>query len=81
MQAKLDGSLSVFVDAVDWAHEADLLNTTERKYLLAPAQRDPTDAGAALAKLHAQREVLHAFLLAGIENTNHCAVHMVHGVV
>jgi len=58
-----------FADAVDWAHADDLLDTDERESLLARAKRDPADADAALAELRAQREALHAFLLAGIEST------------
>ena len=61
--------LREFVDAVDWAHAADMLDNIEREHLLACAERDPTEAGTALAELRTQREALHAFLLAGIENT------------
>lgn len=61
--------LREFVDAVDWAYAADLLDTVEREFLLARAKRDPADASAALTELRTQREALHAFLLAGIEST------------
>jgi predicted RNA-binding Zn ribbon-like protein len=61
--------LREFVDAVDWAHAADILDNNEREYLLARAEREPTEATEVLAELRVQREALHAFLLTGIENT------------
>jgi predicted RNA-binding Zn ribbon-like protein len=64
--------LREFVDAVDWAHAADMIDNVEREYLLTRARRAPAEADEALAELRTQREALHAFLLAGIENTG-CA--------
>ncbi|MFF4507523.1 CGNR zinc finger domain-containing protein [Streptomyces sp. NPDC001401] len=61
--------LGEFVDAIDWAHAANVLDDDERENLRARAERAPSEASAALADLHTQREALHAFLLAGVENT------------
>jgi predicted RNA-binding Zn ribbon-like protein len=60
--------LGEFADAVDWAHAAGLLDDVEREDVLACAERDRAGADAALGELRAQREALHAFLMAGVEN-------------
>ncbi|PSL03753.1 putative RNA-binding Zn ribbon-like protein [Haloactinopolyspora alba] len=60
--------LREFADAADWAHAGNLLDSAEREFLLARAERHPTQANEALAELRAQREALHAFLVAGVEN-------------
>ncbi|MGJ7907826.1 CGNR zinc finger domain-containing protein [Actinopolyspora sp. H202] len=59
--------LREFTDAADWAHAIGLLEREEHEYLLSRAADDRAEADAALAELREQREALHTFLLAGVE--------------
>ncbi|SDJ87659.1 Putative stress-induced transcription regulator [Actinopolyspora mzabensis] len=59
--------LSEFTDAADWAHAIGLLEPEEHEYLLSRAADDRAEADAALVELREQREALHTFLLAGVE--------------
>jgi predicted RNA-binding Zn ribbon-like protein len=62
--------LGEFVDAADWARAAGILDNAEHEYLLARAESTPAEASKTLTDLRAQREALHDFLLAGIEDTD-----------
>lgn len=61
--------LNQFVDALNWAHAAGVLDQAERDHLMIRADRDPDEAERALQELREQREALHTFLLAGVEGT------------
>lgn len=56
-------------DALDWAHAAGVLTTVEYEQLVDRVDQDPSEAEGALRQLHAQRDALHTFLLAGVEGT------------
>ena len=61
--------LARFADAARWARAAGLLDEAETAALVGRAEADPAAATAALDALHAQREALHAFLLAALDGT------------
>ncbi|WP_432058197.1 CGNR zinc finger domain-containing protein [Streptomyces sp. bgisy022] len=62
--------LREFADAADWARAARILDNAEHEYLLARAEGAHAEASEALTDLRAQREALHDFLLAAIEDTD-----------
>ncbi|WP_028922380.1 CGNR zinc finger domain-containing protein [Pseudonocardia acaciae] len=61
--------LERFTDAIGWARAAGVLDAAEAGELATLADADPASAAAAVADLHAQREALHAFLLASIDGS------------
>jgi predicted RNA-binding Zn ribbon-like protein len=62
--------LREFADAAGWARSAGMLDDAEHDHLLARAESAPTEASEALTDLRVQREALHAFLLAAIEDVD-----------
>jgi predicted RNA-binding Zn ribbon-like protein len=68
-RARDNERLQRFPDALEWARAAGVLEDAEHKRLLLCAAHDAAEAEQAVVELRAQREALHAFLLAGIENT------------
>ena len=61
--------LMEFTDAVGWACSAAVIDDHEAAELTALADADPPAATRALTELRAQREALHAYLLAAIEGS------------
>lgn len=61
--------LNQFVDALEWAHTRGVLAQGEREQLETRANDNPLEAEKALTELREQREALHTFLLAGVEET------------
>lgn len=60
--------LTCFSDAVGWARAAEVIDDAEHRDLVAHADGDPAGAQEALLDLRDQREALHTFLLAGVDD-------------